>query len=58
MSDQRKRREDRGTFVVRVRHRQNATWQGEVLWAEENETQNFRSVLELIKLIDNALDKE
>ena len=47
---------EKGTFVVRIRHRQNATWQGSVTWAEHNSTQNFRSALELIKLIDCAFD--
>ena len=47
-----------GTFVVRVQYRQNATWQGQVTWAEGRETRSFRSALELLKLIDNALDIE
>jgi hypothetical protein len=45
---------EKGTFVVRVLHRQNATWQGSVTWAERNATQNFRSALELLKLMDGA----
>ena len=24
----------KGTFVVHVRYKENATWQGEVVWAE------------------------
>lgn len=47
-----------GTFVIRVQYRQNATWQGQVTWAEGKETRSFRSALELLKLIDNALDIE
>ena len=47
----------KGTFVVQVQFRQHATWQGKVLWAEKNETVNFRSALELLKLIDSALDE-
>ena len=34
------------------------TWQGGVVWAEKNEKRTFRSALELLKLIDNALDDE
>ena len=26
----------KGTFVVHVRYKENATWQGEVVWAEKN----------------------
>lgn len=48
----------KGTFVVHVRYRQNATWQGDVIWAEKNERQSFRSALELLKLIDSALDSK
>lgn len=45
-----------GTFIIRVQYRQNSTWQGTVTWVEENKTISFRSVLELLKLIDGALD--
>lgn len=47
-----------GTFVLKILNRQNSTWQGTVTWVEENKTQNFRSALELLKLIDGALDEE
>jgi len=43
------------TFEITVRFRQNATWQGQILWAEKNIKQNFRSVLEMLKLMDEAL---
>ena len=49
---------DLATFVVHVKHRQHSTWQGEVVWAEKNEKRVFRSALELLKLIDNALEDE
>jgi len=34
---------------------QNATWQGRIHWLEKNQDQNFRSVLEMLKLMDEAL---
>ena len=43
------------TFEINVRFRQNATWQGQILWVEKNMKQNFRSVLEMLKLMDEAL---
>ena len=43
------------TLSVRILFRRNATWQGTVTWLEGNETGNFRSVLELILLVDSAL---
>ena len=47
---------DIGTFIVRVQHRQNSTWQGRITWMEENKTVQFRSVWEMIKLIEGAVD--
>ena len=45
----------KGTFIVKVEYCQNGTWQGKVVWAEENRTERFRSMLELIKLMDEAM---
>ena len=43
------------TFVVHVISQENATWQGQVTWLDEKETKNFRSLLELIKLMDETV---
>ena len=48
---------DLGTFIIRVQHRQHSSWQGKVTWIEENETVNFRSALELMKMIDHVLEE-
>ena len=45
---------EKATFVVRIQYRQNASWQGQVTWAEKNQTVPFRSALELLKLIDST----
>jgi hypothetical protein len=45
-----------GTFIVRVQHRQNSSWQGRLTWVEEDKTINFRSIWEMIKLIESAVD--
>ena len=50
-------RGDLGTFTIRVQHRQHSSWQGKVTWMEKNETVCFRSALELMKMIDNVLEK-
>ena len=47
---------DIGTFIVRVQHRQNSSWQGRLTWMEQNQTLNFRSIWEMIKLIESAMD--
>lgn len=43
------------TFYLRVLFRQNASWQGSVVWHEKMKVESFRSVLELITLMDSAL---
>lgn len=48
----------RNTFVIQVMDTQNATWQGTITWANNSETKPFRSVLELIKLLDSAIEAE
>ena len=44
-----------GTFEISVKFMQNATWQGQIHWVEKNQKQNFRSALEMLKLMDEAL---
>ncbi|MDO4990554.1 MAG: hypothetical protein Q4E45_08640 [Eubacteriales bacterium] len=44
------------TFIVRVQHRQNSSWQGRITWMENDKTISFRSVWEMVKLIENAVD--
>ena len=46
------------TFAVRVLFRQNASWQGSILWVEGNREESFRSVLELMFLMDSAAGAE
>lgn len=43
------------TFAMHVFFRQNASWQGTVVWAETGREESFRSVLELLFLMDSAL---
>jgi len=46
------------TFALKVLFRQNTSWQGLITWLEGRQEQSFRSVLELICLIDSALAGE
>ena len=58
--DEREYQTERGklaTFYVKVMFRKNATWQGTVLWSDKDEQLNFRSVLELLFLMDGALEE-
>ena len=31
----------KGTFIVKINHTDNASWQGQVTWADKNITKNF-----------------
>lgn len=43
------------TFAIKVLFRQHTSWQGTVTWLDAQSEQTFRSVLELILLLDSAL---
>lgn len=45
----------KATFELKVLFRQHTSWQGVLLWRERNAEHSFRSVLELVHLIDSAL---
>ncbi len=46
------------TFRVDVMFRQNASWQGNLIWLDKKQESQFRSVLELIMIMDGALQAE
>ena len=46
------------TFAIRILFRQNASWQGAVKWLEGKQEQSFRSALELIFLMNSALNDQ
>ena len=55
-----KKRKKEETFLIRISECQNATWQGSILWAERKKKKYFRSTLEMLSLIDEAvqIDRE
>jgi len=46
------------TFVVTILSSQNSTWQGTVTWIDKKKTLPFRSMLEMLKLIDSVVNSE
>ncbi len=46
------------SFVIEVKSQENSTWQGTITWVEGKKKENFRSALELIRLIDSTLVAE
>lgn len=53
-----KRNRCKGTFIIKVENNSNDTWQGEVVWADENRSEKFRSALELFKLMNEAMESQ
>ena len=43
------------TFKLRIMFRQNASWQGSVMWLETRYEEQFRSALELLSIFHQAL---
>lgn len=58
VDDMMEHRGDLATFVVHVQYRQNATWQGKIVWTDKKKECAFRSALEMIKLMDEAIGEE
>jgi len=46
------------TFEISVKFRHNAEWQGNIFWVDKNVTKPFSSIIELLRLMDNALKNE
>ena len=42
-------------FLVNIKFKHHSSWQGTVKWLDTGQCQNFRSALELIMLIESAL---
>lgn len=45
------------TFLVGVTSRQNASWQGDVVWMEQKIQKHFCSDMELVVFVDDAVKK-
>ena len=61
MTDAAKKVIDKGkvaTFRVKVMFRQHTSWQGSITWQEGKCEEAFRSVMELLLLIDSAISSK
>lgn len=45
----------RQTFIIEVLDTKNSSWQGKVNWVDGKKEQTFRSVMELLRLIDSVV---
>ncbi len=46
------------TFVVEIQDTQSQSWQGSVEWVQGQKKQSFRSVMELLRLMDSTVGEE
>ena len=46
------------TFIIEINDTQKQGWQGTVEWIQGQEKVSFRSVIELLRLMDSALSEE
>lgn len=45
-------------FVLEIMNNQKSTWQGQLRWIDGRKEKSFRSVLELLHLIDSVINEE
>ena len=45
------------TFIIEVEEVQDGSWQGSIEWLQGKKKQSFRSVMELLSLMDSAVEK-
>ncbi|MBQ3599759.1 MAG: hypothetical protein II992_00970 [Lachnospiraceae bacterium] len=55
MAEKTKGSQKNSTYIVKIMQTQNKSWQGSVTWVDKNETQYFRSALELIHMINDTV---
>lgn len=46
------------TFIIDIKDQQYGSWQGSISWINENRKEYFRSILEMVKLLDSAINNK
>lgn len=46
------------TFILEISDTQNQSWQGKLEWVQGRKKESFRSVLELLRLLDSVVGQE
>lgn len=49
---------EKQTFIVEIYETQNRSWQGRLRWIQGQKAKSFRSVMELLCLIDSAIGQD
>ncbi len=50
--------DDNQSFIVEIKSKEHHSWQGTVAWVEGKKKENFRSALELLRLIDSTFSSD
>lgn len=45
------------TFILKINDTQNQSWQGELEWVQGQKKLVFRSVLELLRMVDSVVSE-
>lgn len=53
-----KKNDCKATFTIQIQFQQHSTWQGTIAWAEGGKSQKFRSELEMMKLMMEAVSAD
>jgi hypothetical protein len=48
------KKKKKSTFILHLQPKENNNWQGTIKWVEKKKTLQFRSALELIRIIDST----
>ena len=43
------------TFIIEINDTQNGSWQEKIEWVQGKKGQSFRSVMELLRLVDSVV---
>ncbi len=49
------RKNEKQTFIVEIINHQKSTWQGQIYWVQGNKKILFRSVMEMLHLMDSVI---
>ena len=49
---------DKNTFVLEVNNSSSHNWIGQIEWIQGSQKQSFRSVMELLQLIDSVVSSD
>jgi alpha-D-ribose 1-methylphosphonate 5-triphosphate synthase subunit PhnI len=49
---------DSHDFLISIHYQENYSWQGTIQWLDTGQKIHFRSELEMLKLIQSAMDKK